>query len=371
MSYRIPASAFVALLLSAGAANPSWAQDQACVDVARIGLVDKENIRTIEDRIERIFLYTRSERDSTSSDIDRLFAAADIPVGDILVGASGSWSQEEYQRIRQMDERTFKRYVHDMVAKHSNRATANDAVARVVDKCLNRYGFAAWPSFGPGNYQTPSLTLSYQAPRELTDNPKLNVTLSYPPEISCTHNDRPATKVELQSGNPVILRCKRVEADANSVLVVVTPDTPTTSLTGGEIWFPPTAEPFPLCTKAVAERIEVDVNKSKDWFQEIGPFCGPVSITMAAKAEAKAQPGTQGGYSELVVYRGTAPTTDRIFINDRKDWKDLRTMDWTGLGAGPRRLEIPAYQREKFLLTIDDRLTDTEQGLWVIDINPR
>jgi hypothetical protein len=67
------------------------------------------------------------------------------------------------------------------------------------------------------------------------------------------------------------------------------------------------------------------------------------------------------------VYRGT-DASDPIFINDRKD---LRTMDWTGLGADPRSLEIPAYQSKIFLLRITDRLADTEQGLWVIDIQPR
>lgn len=366
MPYRIIASAVIALVLGVGAATPSWAQDQACVEIARIGLVDKENIRTLEDRIERIFLYSRSERDSAFSDIDRLSAAADIPVADILVGGSGSWSEEEYQRIRQMDERTFRRYVHDMVDNYSNRATANQAVAGVVDRCLNRTGFAVWPSFGPGNYQTPALILSYLAPPELVDNPALNVTLSYPSGVSCTYNDGQAISIQLQSGNPVTLRCTRAEADANSTVVSVNSDTPTTRLTGGDVWFPPTATPLPQCTTPKAEQIRTVVDKDQDWFKKIGPYCDPVSITMHAVAEAKAQQAN-GAHSGLVVYRGTDASAP-VFINDRKD---LRTMDWVGLGAGPRSLEIPAYQSETFLLQIRDRLADTEQGLWIIDIQPK
>jgi hypothetical protein len=160
--------------------------------------------------------------------------------------------------------------VHDMVAKYSDRATANPEVAGVVDRCLNRAGFAVWPSFGPGNYQTPALILSYLAPPESTENPTLSVTLSYPAGVSCTYKDGQAIKITLQSGKRATLRCTRTPADANSALVTVNTDTPTTLLTSGEVWFPPTAKPLPQCTVAKAERISRVVDKFQDWFEKIG-----------------------------------------------------------------------------------------------------
>lgn len=370
MSRRFVASAFAAVLLDLAAVNHSWAQnqDQACVDVARIGLVDKKNIKTISDQIERIFLHSRSEGDSAFSDVNQLSLAAKVPVGDILAGGSGQWNEEKYQHIRQMDERTFRRYVHDRVANFYDQTTANKIVAEVVDKCLDREGFAAWPSFGPGDYQAPVLILSYIASRELERPPPLNVQLSYPPGISCTNDEAQATTVQLRSGNPVALRCTRIKDDASPAVVVANLDRSVRRLTDADVWFPPTAKQVLPCTKAVKDRIKVAVDKFQPggWLQDIGPYCSPVFLTMSAKAEAKAQPGTMGARSSLFVYRGTT-NTDPIFINDIKE---LRTYDWVGLGAGPRSLEVPAHRRETFLLQIEDRLADTEQGSWVIDIKP-
>lgn len=351
-----PPALFCSLLLA-----PTLAYADVCTDIARIGLVDETHQRTLADRLERIFWYSRSQSDYTHSDVESLAASARIPLAEAFARAKVSWGSQEYERITKMDEQELQTYVRHTLVASLDQRKANEGVTQLIGECLGRKGLKAWPSFGPGNLKTPALVLHYDAPPEANGKP-LKVTIDYPTGLSC----KSESQLVLKSGVRKTVPCIRDSELEDSVLIVVNPDDSTTVI-NGEVWMPPVKLPVPDCATAKDEVITLAFDKTQPWVRELGPYCGPVSVTLKATGEARRN-AEGNAWSRVGLYRGKSPVMLNEVCSDRKE---ITTPGDTGIGAQCTPFVLPAHKRESVTVNVTDASADTDHLRWTIHISPK
>jgi len=363
--HRHPSLAALALFCGVILA-PVTANADVCTDIARIGLVDETHSSTFEERLERLFWYSRSKREFTSRDVEQFAGSARIPLGEVVAKAGLSWGKDEYERIKQMDEQQLHTYVHHTLASTFDSRRANEGVTRLVGECLARKGLKAWPSFGPGNLRTPALVVLYDAPPEAMKAP-LTVNLRYPEGVVCTHSSQPATQITARDGVPVTLHCSRDRKLEESVLVILNPVASATVI-NGEVWMPPVKAPEADCAVAEHHTIKLAADKGYEKTRPLGPFCGPVRVKLTATGEAKRNTAGANAWSQIAIFRGTSPGSRIELCSDRKE---LPAWVQTGLGAACAPFELPARKRETVSLQTIDSAADTNQLKFSIEIIPR
>lgn len=370
MSYRrallVLSAAFCAVT---SIAQAQASDDPTCVAIARIALVDKHSHQTTIDQLERLFFHARSQRDFTRHDVESFATSASIPFAEALVKAKASWNDAEYSRMMSMDEQVLRTYVRNKFSSISESESANSRVADLVQSCLDRNGVMAWASFGPGqgDRRTPALELRYKAPPGLSDVPIL-VTLDYPSNVNCTLGSMSVQTVRMESERPRTLRCQRDDGDDAPALITLHTDKPADLLSGGTIWLPPVELPRPACLVARPDRIVLDTAKGQPLTQQIGPYCTPVTVTMAGIAETRRQ-GPEAPWSYLALYASPAATSGSPLCTDRRSSRDLLPNVWVGMGC-ERRMFLEAHEQVLPTLIVTDALADTEQIRMIMEITP-
>ncbi|MDG2517365.1 hypothetical protein P7B03_05940 [Lysobacter soli] len=346
--------------------------DQACVAFARIGLVDKVNVTTVNDLVYRMLWHSRVERMSSSEAVRSLSGDATIPIGEILIGASGSFDDDEYQQISEMSEQDLRVYVNNKVSRYLNQNKTNVDVARIVGSCLDRDGLSAWPSF---SYDSPGrsvLRLLYRAP---PGSPReIRVSVSPDEGVSCKHDGSPVTPrklITLKDRSEAELSCSRTRLLDRSAYVSVNSPDAVKKLTG-PVWLPPAVLPKSHCKEAKTEEFMRPVLKRADGLttdvETFGPYCSPVLISVSASAEATRNTRQGMATSTVSIHLGRDPLRDPVFTRGAEN---VSANHNTTIVAPLRTHELPAHQRQAFSLLMDDSSADTWAIRWQFNLKPK
>lgn len=339
----------------------SDASSDSCVAIAEIGLVDREKTKSFSEIVSTFYSYVMHNKNVTYSQAKSMAASGSIPLGEVLVGLTGSSSKESFHQLQEMDESVVQTYLRNTQWTDTEKEMASKTVADLVKTCFSIPGVHAWSMVNPSDREHPTIQVLYVSGRY--DPPDINVNVASE-TVRCTLDKQLVGAFIMKPGDKKTLVCTRKPNDPNGATISV--NAQTTIFSGGALWLPPVVTPQVPCVPIPSDVDQFAIPREESKPRTYGPYCVDSSIMVQGKAEAIAQKVSPDAWAEIIIYLGTVGPENVKCSNI----KLTSPSAFTTVAVACQSIFVPARTKQTLVFLLHDSLTNSTPLEMQVHVRP-